>query len=523
MSVEYDSWFERLGVDVSKFAVDILNPAENDSAAESETATATAAPVVPEQVNTGGSATPDHTPADAKPTMTGPAPQVRVEATFYGQDGPLDCKATASKMARSAGANPSAAGVGIEMALSSDAKGHIKVDPEMLKEGRNYIEDQLLSGKPVVVGVSHSEQGKEEKNFDKITDHFVLITGRGEDEKGRVFYTFKDPATKNQAIGDDTNANNRFFVDDSGKLVRPGNEGQTDKDGKIVDVVARNYEVSLVLGNAGMTGKASIGAWKDPETADIQAVRQALKNAGKVPADSGPWGQKDWEALVAFQQETGLVDENKKSLHGIAVTPGGITPGDPTDCRLLGGFKNQPNQPNQPVKETESKKQSKKESPPEKPANETDDGGILGTVEGLAKSALDKLDQAGEKIVGKGEALLKDAREWLDKDDSPPATLPPEPDNSPALKSLALVGDVGAGAKTRNEPADVRALTEAFVALELLPTPTDKCDDAVIKAIFSFQKSMKTVTPDGSVGPGGKTEKAINAALLALLTNAERN
>src|SRR3954468_8205365 len=158
----YDAWISHpvIGVDPSSLSAD-SSGAANDSDAGSTAAAGSGA---------------DNQAAPVSPRM-----QKQVEVEFKGQKGATDCKATCADMAKSVDVKVEPAAVGIEIAKSSKA-GHIEIDPEKAAEGRNYIDDQLASGKPVVVGVSHSEQGADEKNFDKITDHYVLVTGRGVDE-----------------------------------------------------------------------------------------------------------------------------------------------------------------------------------------------------------------------------------------------------------------------------------------------------------------------------------------------------
>ncbi|WNG60365.1 hypothetical protein F0U59_40890 [Archangium gephyra] len=124
----------------------------------------------------------------------------------------------------------------IQVGTSEDTQGRLTVDSARAQEGRNYIDSQLDAGRPVVVGVSHRD---DDYNADDLTDHFVVITGRGVDEQGRTYYNFHDPGTRHTQIGTDTNPNNRFYVDDStGMMYRPA------QDGASID--RRAYDVSMV-------------------------------------------------------------------------------------------------------------------------------------------------------------------------------------------------------------------------------------------------------------------------------------
>ncbi|MBN9684442.1 MULTISPECIES: LysM peptidoglycan-binding domain-containing protein [unclassified Corallococcus] len=125
----------------------------------------------------------------------------------------------------------------IQVGRSENRVGALTVDSKKAAEGRKYIDQQLGAGKPVVVGVSHKDSNY---NVDHLTDHFVTITGRGVDEKGRTYYTFHDPGTSHESKGKDTNPNNRFYVDEkTGKMSRPGKAATGS-------VTERRYDVAMV-------------------------------------------------------------------------------------------------------------------------------------------------------------------------------------------------------------------------------------------------------------------------------------
>ncbi|MBZ4415675.1 LysM peptidoglycan-binding domain-containing protein [Myxococcus sp. RHSTA-1-4] len=199
-------------------------------------------------------ATPEK-PKDTKPvedtaptTKTGQTEPKKVKVPYYSQFEaghgytPSDtaCFKAAVAMAKSAGATVTGPDSRIQVAKSENGKGQVTVDSKKAAEGRKYIDSQLDAGKPVVVGVSHKDSNY---NADGLTDHFVVITGRGVDEKGRTYYTFHDPGTTQKTKGADTNPNNRFYVDDSGKMYRPGKEAS----GYVTD---RRFEVAMVRRNA---------------------------------------------------------------------------------------------------------------------------------------------------------------------------------------------------------------------------------------------------------------------------------
>ena len=188
-------------------------------------------------------------PKDIAPVMpSGTMPERHVEVPYYSQfegghgfaPGGTACLKAASAMAAASGAQVLGPGKRIQVGISENGTGQLTVDPKAAAEGRKYIDQQLDAGKPVVVGVSHKDANY---NVDELTDHFVTITGRGVDEKGRTYYTFHDPGTKNASKGRDTNPNNRFYVDDkTGMMYRPGKEA----NGYVTD---RRFEVAMVRRN----------------------------------------------------------------------------------------------------------------------------------------------------------------------------------------------------------------------------------------------------------------------------------
>lgn len=104
---------------------------------------------------------------------------------------------------------------------------------------RSYIDSQLDSGKPVIVGVNRP--GGSNLNMDRRTDHWVVITGRGTDAQGRTYYTFHDPGTRG---GQDSNSRNRFYVDErTGALYRPSGDG--------AGIQRLRYDLTAVRRNAG--------------------------------------------------------------------------------------------------------------------------------------------------------------------------------------------------------------------------------------------------------------------------------
>ncbi|RKH11879.1 LysM peptidoglycan-binding domain-containing protein [Corallococcus sp. CA053C] len=180
------------------------------------------------------------------PSKSGPAVHVKVPyySQFEGGHGftpsKTACFDAAKAMAGKVGAQVTGPDSRIQVGTSENSKGQLSVNSKKAAEGRKYIDQQLDAGKPVVVGVSHKDATY---NADGLTDHFVTITGRGVDDKGRTYYTFHDPGTTNASKGKDTNPNNRFYVDDkTGAMTRPGKAAEGY-------VTERRYDVAMVRRN----------------------------------------------------------------------------------------------------------------------------------------------------------------------------------------------------------------------------------------------------------------------------------
>lgn len=95
------------------------------------------------------------------------------------------------------------------------------------KKAIKYLDQELEKGNPILVGVRHSyfeyiESKKheyihshDEWNYDKSTDHFIVIIGRGYDE-GKRFFRFYEVGTGNKANG--THNDNKLFINEDFSL-----------------------------------------------------------------------------------------------------------------------------------------------------------------------------------------------------------------------------------------------------------------------------------------------------------------
>ena len=88
------------------------------------------------------------------------------------------------------------------------------VNKEETFKALQYIHNALDQGIPVLAGVDDSPI--DNKNYDKTTDHYIVIVGQGSDDIGNYF-NFYDNATS--SVEDGTNTNNKLYYDSqNGKI-----------------------------------------------------------------------------------------------------------------------------------------------------------------------------------------------------------------------------------------------------------------------------------------------------------------
>ncbi len=143
---------------------------------------------------------------------------VALNVPCYPQTDPTGCYRTCRKMLKDFNSKIDAkvipGGDGAHYtAISEDAAGRVMGRKGAFTDSVKYIDTCLEAGRPVIIGISDRDA---DYNTDKITDHFIIITGRKTDEDGNIVYTYNDPATSGpQRTGP-------LYVDkDSGMLFRP--------------------------------------------------------------------------------------------------------------------------------------------------------------------------------------------------------------------------------------------------------------------------------------------------------------
>jgi len=90
------------------------------------------------------------------------------------------------------------------------------VNKNNVKLAVDYLNSALEAGVPVMVGVDY-RAGAPEGNYDKTTDHFLVITGCGSDSKG-TYYTYYDNAVSDPNKGTDETKNRFYYNENEGIL-----------------------------------------------------------------------------------------------------------------------------------------------------------------------------------------------------------------------------------------------------------------------------------------------------------------
>lgn len=123
-----------------------------------------------------------------------------------------------------------------QIAEENEDHSALEINTEAAMQGIGYIDGQLESNYPVLVGVDHDLNYREGTLNEGTTDHFIVIVGKACDE-GKIYYLFYDVGTSfvNKGASD----NNKLFLDTSDYSLR----GTTEYNGKLYTVtqVRLNY------------------------------------------------------------------------------------------------------------------------------------------------------------------------------------------------------------------------------------------------------------------------------------------
>lgn len=175
------------------------------------------------------------------------------------------------------------------IASKENASGRVTVNKNNARKMLDTLDAELNAGRPAIVGVSYRKQDGKEYN-EGITDHFVLITGRGQDEAG-TYYTFNDPAQggthklrldpvtgrlsgKGDMVGTyDVTMMHTAAVTDAATVERYKNTGKV-----LFSQGQRSNEIGQIqkqLTALGFDTKGTTGAYGPGTTAAVKAFQQA--------------------------------------------------------------------------------------------------------------------------------------------------------------------------------------------------------------------------------------------------------
>jgi hypothetical protein len=103
---------------------------------------------------------------------------------------------------------------------------------ECYEEAIVVLDGLITNRTPVIVGVDYKDGSS---NSDNITDHWVVIVGKGTDAKG-VYYTYYEVAKDQKEDGTSTK-NNRFYFNNSGLLESIGKTTNSSKNTLIITIL----------------------------------------------------------------------------------------------------------------------------------------------------------------------------------------------------------------------------------------------------------------------------------------------
>ena len=192
---------------------------------------------------TGGGGGSSH--EDNKPSQDSILPNVELmnEDNFVGYDISDDCMAGCKLIMDKYGV-PYGSSAHVYQLLAKENNTTVYYDKENYKtiyqQAIDCINRHLDNNRPIIVGVDY-KQGS--PNHDGITDHWIVVTGRGYDEdKQMYYYTYMDTGRYQiSAAGACDTKENRLYYDDKNYTFRDSESYHTDKP----------YDVTQVRPNDG--------------------------------------------------------------------------------------------------------------------------------------------------------------------------------------------------------------------------------------------------------------------------------
>ena len=133
-----------------------------------------------------------------------------ISSDYHIKQDPGECLKACQKIVESAGFTYNKLNV---MVLVANVNGNnYDFHQDCVHKSVQVIDENLENGKPVIVGVDYKDGSS---NFDKVTDHWIVITSRGKDDIG-IYYSYFEVA---RAINDGGASNdNKLYLQQSGIL-----------------------------------------------------------------------------------------------------------------------------------------------------------------------------------------------------------------------------------------------------------------------------------------------------------------
>ncbi len=129
------------------------------------------------------------------------SPHKQIQVPAIRQRTATDCDDTSERMMKAVGVTPGNSDAYVNYWKAGEA--------DLRDKGINYMMAQLKAGRPVMIGVDYKAGGGGGRDAQRGTDHFLVATGFGVDEKGRQFISFNDPADGSPA----SKLSNRLYRD----------------------------------------------------------------------------------------------------------------------------------------------------------------------------------------------------------------------------------------------------------------------------------------------------------------------
>lgn len=130
-----------------------------------------------------------------------------ISSDYHIKQDPGECLKACQKIVESAGFTYNKLNV---MVLVANVNGNnYDFHQDCVHKSVQVIDENLENGKPVIVGVDYKDGSS---NFDKVTDHWIVITSRGKDDIG-IYYSYFEVAQEKKNGG--VSSDNKLYLQPS--------------------------------------------------------------------------------------------------------------------------------------------------------------------------------------------------------------------------------------------------------------------------------------------------------------------